>query len=104
MIADNHFVSAAKTELQLDSYVDRGYGCEPEYPESKPARTGDNVPIIITIPKDSVQAMKIKKGENLRLYIQMVKRYTPSAISRKYFMKNGNSGGLYRTLKYCGYV
>jgi hypothetical protein len=30
MIVDNHFVSAAKTELQLDGYVDRGYGCELE--------------------------------------------------------------------------
>jgi hypothetical protein len=30
MIADNHFVSAAKTELQLDGCADRGYGCELE--------------------------------------------------------------------------
>jgi hypothetical protein len=39
------------------------------------ARTGDNVPIIITIPKDIVRAMKIKKGENLRLYTDGEKIY-----------------------------
>jgi Antidote-toxin recognition MazE, bacterial antitoxin len=42
---------------------------------ARPARTGDNVPIIITIPKDIVRAMKIKKGENLRLYTDGDKIY-----------------------------
>lgn len=42
---------------------------------ARPARSGDNVPIIITIPKDIVEAMKIKKGENLRLYTDGDKIY-----------------------------
>lgn len=42
---------------------------------ARAARTGDNVPIIITIPKDIVSAMKIKKGENLRIYTDGDKIY-----------------------------
>ena len=42
---------------------------------ARPARTGNNAPIIITIPKEIVEAMKIKKGETLRLYTDGEKVY-----------------------------
>ena len=32
------------------------------------ARSGDNPPMIITIPKKLVEAMKLKDGESLRIY------------------------------------
>jgi hypothetical protein len=34
----------------------------------RPARTGDSPPMIITIPKKIVEAMRLKKGEDLRIY------------------------------------
>ena len=33
----------------------------------RPARSGDSPPMIITIPKKIVEAMKLKKGEDLRI-------------------------------------
>jgi antidote-toxin recognition MazE-like antitoxin len=42
---------------------------------ARPARSGDNAPMIITIPKEIVEVMKIKKGEILRLYTDGEKVY-----------------------------
>ena len=42
---------------------------------SRPARSGDNPPMIITIPKKIVEAMKLKKGESLRIYTDGEKIY-----------------------------
>jgi Antidote-toxin recognition MazE, bacterial antitoxin len=41
----------------------------------RPARSGDNSPMIITIPKKIVEAMKLKKGEDLRIYTDGEKIY-----------------------------
>jgi hypothetical protein len=35
---------------------------------ARPARSGETPPMILTIPKKLVEAMKIKKGESLRIY------------------------------------
>jgi hypothetical protein len=42
---------------------------------ARPARSGDNPPMIITIPKKIVEAMKLKKGESLRIYTDGEKIY-----------------------------
>jgi bifunctional DNA-binding transcriptional regulator/antitoxin component of YhaV-PrlF toxin-antitoxin module len=34
----------------------------------RPARSGDYPPMIVSIPKKIVNAMKLKKGESLRIY------------------------------------
>ena len=34
----------------------------------RPARTGDSPLMIITVPKKIVEAMQLKKGEDLRIY------------------------------------
>jgi hypothetical protein len=34
----------------------------------KPARSGDSPPMVVTIPKKIVNAMKLKKGESLGVY------------------------------------
>jgi hypothetical protein len=41
----------------------------------RPARSGDNPPMIITLPKKIVEAMKLKKGEDLRIYTDGEKIY-----------------------------
>ncbi len=41
----------------------------------RPARTGDSPPMIITIPKKIVDAMQLKKGEDLRIYTDSEKIY-----------------------------
>ena len=41
----------------------------------RPARSGDSPPMIITIPKKIVEAMKLKKGEDLRIYTDGEKIY-----------------------------
>jgi hypothetical protein len=42
---------------------------------ARPARSGDSPPMIITIPKKIVEAMKLKKGESLRIYTDGEKIY-----------------------------
>jgi hypothetical protein len=41
----------------------------------RPARSGDYPPMIISIPKKIVDAMKIKKGDSLRIYTDGEKIY-----------------------------
>ena len=42
---------------------------------ARPARSGGSPPMIITIPKKIVEAMKLKKGESLRIYTDGEKIY-----------------------------
>jgi hypothetical protein len=42
---------------------------------ARPARSGDSPPMIVTIPKKIVEAMKLKKGESLRIYTDGEKIY-----------------------------
>ena len=35
----------------------------------RPARSGNYPPMIVSIPKKIVDAMKLKKGESLRIYL-----------------------------------
>ena len=41
----------------------------------RPARTGDNPPIIISVPRKIVDVMKLKIGEDLRMYTDGEKIY-----------------------------
>jgi hypothetical protein len=41
----------------------------------RPARTGDNPPIIISVPRKIVDVMNLKIGENLRMYTDGEKIY-----------------------------
>jgi hypothetical protein len=41
----------------------------------RPARTGDNPPIIISIPRKIADVMKLKIGEDLRMYTDGEKIY-----------------------------
>jgi hypothetical protein len=41
----------------------------------RPARSRDSPPMIVTIPKELVEAMKLKKGEELRIYTDGEKLY-----------------------------
>ena len=41
----------------------------------RPARSGDYPPMIVSIPKKIVDAMKLKKGESLRIYTDGEKIY-----------------------------
>jgi hypothetical protein len=42
---------------------------------ARPARSGDSPPMIVTIPKKLVEAMKLKTGESLRIYTDGEKLY-----------------------------
>ena len=41
----------------------------------RPARTGDNPPIIISVPRKIVDVMRLKIGEDLRMYTDGEKIY-----------------------------
>jgi len=42
---------------------------------ARAARSGEYPPMIVTIPKKLVEAMKLKKGESLRIYTDGEKLY-----------------------------
>ena len=52
------------------------------------ARSGDNPPMIVTIPKKLVEAIKLKDGESLRIYTDSERLYIDDLKNLQYDNNN----------------